>query len=267
MQVAKHAYLHLCGQEAVNFLPWPNLSVCTKVRQMAQFHKPTNQCAQQSAWVIFSNSNVLFVLRQHTKRTWFFDCCDSIFYTIKVTFDLQQVNTSSAEGPHLPIGGVRLCSVEILLSAKSYTFWSYNFLCQFVGHYGSYWYNVGIPVKRSGFGRQSLFLARFFRSVGRSGRSFGRVGDWWSRVPRRIAQYPWGDRGLVSLSYHASADCYFPPWRRCCLSRREFYFRVESTRSGKGCPRHSPSRGSVCGIWRSLGGRLPDLLPPKMVKR
>ena len=73
MQVAKHAHLRLCGQEAVNFFPWPNLSVCTKVRQMAQFHKPTNQCAQQSAWVIFSNSNVLFVLRQHTKRTWFFD--------------------------------------------------------------------------------------------------------------------------------------------------------------------------------------------------
>ena len=67
--------------------------------------KSANQCTQQSAWVIFSNSNVLFVLRQHTKRTWFFDCCDSIFYTIKVTFDLQQVNTSSAEGPHLPIGG------------------------------------------------------------------------------------------------------------------------------------------------------------------
>ena len=34
--------MHICvPQEAVNFLPWPNLSVCAKVRQMAQFHKPT----------------------------------------------------------------------------------------------------------------------------------------------------------------------------------------------------------------------------------
>ena len=51
------------------FLPWPNSSVRARVRQMAQLHKQTNQCAQQSVWVIFSNPNVFFVLRQHTKRT------------------------------------------------------------------------------------------------------------------------------------------------------------------------------------------------------
>ena len=65
------------------------------------------------------------------------------------------------------------------------------------------------------------------------------------RLPRRIPWYSWGDRGLVSLSRHAGADCWFPPGRCDSLSR------------------HSPSRGSVGAIRRPLCGRLPDLSKPK----
>ena len=61
--------MHICVYMDKKQLIWPNLFDCAKVRQMAQFHKTTNQCAQQSARVTFSNPNVLFVLRKHTQKS------------------------------------------------------------------------------------------------------------------------------------------------------------------------------------------------------
>ena len=104
--------MHIClyvGKKQLIFSPWPNLSVCAKVRQMAQFHKPTNQCAQHTAWLIFqirtfSLSCVSIQRGRGFSTVAIQSFIVRLYYKSYFLFATTEY-TASAEGPHLPIVG------------------------------------------------------------------------------------------------------------------------------------------------------------------
>ena len=84
---------------------------------------------------IFKSERSLCPASAYKEDVVFFDCCGSIFYILKVTFVLQQLNVlRQLSGPQLPRWAI------VYVRWRSYSqlthFNRINFLCHYVGHYG-----------------------------------------------------------------------------------------------------------------------------------